>query len=312
LKKRHTSLVKFSGADDPDYLLFVKRLKNEIGTNVRENVHKKWEKYDTSKALQSMRSELVLLILTYSGTGGNIGLRLNNFHEVPSVIPHGARMVTRLEQVKRVQDELSEISKTGRMAIVTVCGRAGVGKTTLMRACSHHAREEGRFVFWLNAESLQTITTGYLKLGQHIFDSYRSKLRYDEKTELERAEVRLRSELGLPDVEQLLNKQDFNDMDPIRAKSAIRAAKDWLLRDGNRWLLVYENVGDSFDLLEFLPLTLQGQMVLITDDKKKCPWAPREIAVQDWDEGEAIDLLAKHSGFFHPLSESDRKYPHNP
>jgi Cdc6-like AAA superfamily ATPase len=214
-------------------------------------------------------------------------------------------MVTRLDLLTKVDDELSRAAKARDFAIVTIYGLAGVGKTTMIRAYSHRAKDNGKFVFWLNAESRQTIVTAFLELARHIFYYYWHKYYSNQHEDPEKAKARLRAGLGLPDAEKLLQTKDFNSMEPNMVRSAVKAVKDWLLRGGNQWLLVYENVEGSFDLLEFLPLTRQGQIILITHERKQCPWSISEIPVSNWTEDEAVDLFIKHLGFDDSLSETD-------
>jgi hypothetical protein len=198
---------------------------------------------------------------------------------------------------------LSAHIKGGRVPIVAVSGTRGVGKTTLVRTYSHAARDSGRFVFWFNAESRETIITGFLELAQHIFSCYWEKYRDSHPAdETQKARARLRAELGFPDVDKLLQTRDFNSIEDIKVKAAVRAVKDWLLRDGNRWLLVYENVDGwtgqsrtSFDLMQFLPLTVQGQIILITHEQNRCPWSLSEFLVTGWTEDAAGELLIKLS-----------------
>jgi len=290
----------------------MKRLRSDILLDAHNKAGKKWEAYeDAMRILRSWPSRLIFLSAaanTGSHPGKQDGSPLTGDLQVPSVIPHGVDMIARKDQATQVHEKLSEAAKAGHLAIMTIYGPAGQGKTTLARKYSQNVRDTGRNVFWLNAESRQTIITDFLKLGLRIFSYYWSKYYSNQQEDIERAKARLRAELGLPEVEKLLQTKDFNSMDPINVRSAVRAVKDWLLRDGNRWLLVYENIVDNFDLLEFMPLTVRGQIILITRERKLCPLSTTEIMVPGWCEGEALDLLKKHLGIDDFVCDEDRKF----
>jgi hypothetical protein len=209
-------------------------------------------------------------------------------------------MLTRLDLAEELSQRLSSSEENSHIAIVTLFGNADVGKTTLVRHYVRHyslaAKESRKSAFWFNAESRETIVTGFLELAQKMITYYWDKYHTGDHPDIEKAKARLRTELGLPDVEKMLHVKDVKQLEPIKVRSVIKGVKDWLFRRGNRWLLVYDNIDNSFDLLEFIPMTLQGQIILITRDRNQCTWGTSEMHVPDWDEKAAIDLLLKLSG----------------
>jgi energy-coupling factor transporter ATP-binding protein EcfA2 len=276
LKKQHTGLIKFDGVRDPGYGFLVKRLKDHVDSHLQKTVDRKWEAFEDTIALLK---------------GENLLFPVNSDLRVPSKIPTGVEMIARTYLKDQMREELFKPSRNERFSILVVYGHTGVGKTTLVRSLSRDVKDSGKTAFWLNAESRETITMGILALAQHIFNYYWTKYSNRMK-DSEKAKALLRAELGLPDLEKLLQAKDFNSMEPIKRKSVVKAVKNWLLRDGNEWLLVYENVGVCFDLQEFLPLSTRGQIILINrEENSSCPWSTSEITVPDWTTEEAVDLL---------------------
>ena len=293
LKKHHTGLIKFDGVRDPGYRFLVRRFKDHVYPHLQKTVDGKWEAFEDTMAL--LKGEKLLF-------------PVNSDLRVPSKIPTGVPMITRTYLKACVEEKLFNASKNEQFAILVVCGNPGVGKTTLVRNFARDVKDSGKTVFWLNAESRETITMGILELAQHIFNYYWMK--YSDTTkDSEKAKALLRAELGLPNLEKLLQAKDFNSMEPIKRKSVVKAVKNWLLRDGNEWLLVYENVGECFDLQEFLPLSTKGQIILINKEKKNsCPWSTSEITVSDWTTEEASDLLLGQLGLNGSTTGTNCKY----
>jgi GTPase SAR1 family protein len=292
LEKRHTGLIKFDDTHDPGYRCLVERLRKIVSPQHRTTVDHKWEAYDDKVALLD---------------AGRLVFPVNRDFKVEATTPSGVEMAMRLHLKDKVEKELSKAAQIEHFAILTVCGRAGVGKTTLVRSFSHDEERRGKTVFWLNAESHQSINRGYLELAQHICSYYLVKYPNNMEDRGKRSAL-LRAELGLPDVEKLLQAKDFSSIELVKRKAVVKAVKNWLLRDGNEWLLVYENVGVSFDLQEFIPLSTKGRIILITrEEKNLCPWSTSEITVPVWTTDDAVELLLKQSRFSELKDESNNE-----
>ncbi|KAK9780405.1 putative FAD-binding PCMH-type domain-containing protein [Seiridium cardinale] len=92
------------------------------------------------------------------------------------------------------------------------------------------------------------------------------------------------------DPERFFEEADL--LDPVEVQSAIKGAKDWLLMGNNTWLLVFDNVRPSYNLLEFIPLSKHGQLVLVSKERSYCPFG-EAIEIRAWANDEAIELFNK-------------------
>lgn len=170
-----------------------------------------------------------------------------------------------------------------------------MGKTTLARNYCASVEDTVCFSFWIDAESRETVITGYLQLLKTIVNYYAEKYFAKKLPNPREARAQVEKDLGIRNVEEMLEVESMKRLEPVDVQSAVKGAKDWLLREGNNWLLVFDNVHPEYNFLEFLPLSRHGQMVLITEERSYCPWG-RTIEVPRWAEDDAIELFQKVSG----------------
>lgn len=94
----------------------------------------------------------------------------------------------------------------------------------------------------------------------------------------------------------MLKVKSFQQLDTLRVKAVVRAVKDWLMRPENdRWLLIFDNVERSFDISDFIPLTLSGKIILTSRDSSNCIWG-RKMRIGPMMDGEAVELLRSATG----------------
>lgn len=136
-------------------------------------------------------------------------------------------------------------------------------------------------MFWIRAESWETVVASYLEFASALITHY--------SKDATRSQVE--NDLGLTGVEDMLKVKNVMQLDTLRARSVVRAVKDWLLRpDNGSWLLVFDNVEPSYDIFDFIPLTLSGKIILTSRDSDCCSWGSK-LHVDAMKEKEAIELL---------------------
>lgn len=168
-----------------------------------------------------------------------------------------------------------------QLSIAHLCGPLGTGKTTLARHYAEVHEKNISFVFWIYAESEETVVASYLEFANSLVAHYAEKA----------TRSRVENDLGLTGVEEMLKAKSVFQLDTIRVKSVIRAVKDWLMRPENdKWLIIFDNVEPSLDIFDFIPLTLTGKIILTSRDKSCCPWGT-ELEVTAMSEEEALDLM---------------------
>ena len=171
---------------------------------------------------------------------------------------------------------------TTQLGIATLYGAAGTGKSSLARQYADNHRDKISFVFWVRGESWETVIASYLEFADTIIDNYTK--------EGSRAEVE--SVLGLSGVGEMVKAKNILDLDVPRVTSIVRAVKDWLLRPDNRgWLLIFDNVAPTYDIFDFIPLSLSGRIILTSTDANCCPWGT-QLRIEGMTEQEAVDTLA--------------------
>lgn len=212
--------------------------------------------------------------LEYPAQGYSIPYRLPG--EPNTVIPR-QDLLDRLDHMLS-SDVNPMIQKLG---IVNLWGLVGTGKSTLARHYADINSDKLSFVFWFRSESWETIAASYLEFANTIVEHYAK--------EIPRSQVE--DDLGFAGVEDMLKVKSIMQLDKSRVKSVMHSVKDWLLRPENTgWLLVFDNVGPSHDLFDFIPVTLSGKIILTSRYSNCCSWST-ELQVDVMEEEEAVRLL---------------------
>lgn len=144
-------------------------------------------------------------------------------------------------------------------------GLGGIGKTQLAVEYAHRHALEYQAIFWIDAESSETITRSFLQI-----------------------------ERRLP---SLSARQETNP------QYAVDAVHRWLTFHNN-WLLIWDNVSDPELLQSFLPLTCQGAMLLTTSRQAIGTMAHMlEVPPMPLDEG--MQLLLRRAKLLPDLAQEE-------
>ncbi|OAQ78445.1 tetratricopeptide repeat protein [Purpureocillium lilacinum] len=268
LKATHQDLVRFKGRDE-NYKTFI--------DNFRQMV-------DDARSSELMQSKRKIYDMS---TVTGLEYISDNF-TVPYTLPDTGAVVPREELLNRLDGILNPDtnSPTLNLSIVTLWGLPGTGKSTLARHYAELNKDKLSFVFWIRSESWETVMASYLEIANTLVEHYSNSA--------EREQVE--SDLGLIGVQDMLKAKTLIELDTPRTHSVVRAIRNWLLRPGNRsWLLVFDNVESSFDIFEFIPLTLAGKIIFTSRDSNCCSWGTK-LQVDAMTEQESIDLLASVMG----------------
>ncbi|KAH6994901.1 hypothetical protein EDB80DRAFT_728193 [Ilyonectria destructans] len=260
LKATHSDLVKFQGRDS-NYKTFIARFREMI------------DKGRTSDLMEAKRKPFDLAAvhhLEYMSAGFAIPYKLPS---EPSIIVPREDVIEILEAILKPPIEPYKL----HFAIANLLGLPGTGKTTLARHFAEKHQDDISFVFWIWAESWETVVASYLEFANALVSHYTK--------DAPRSQVE--NDLGLTGVEDMLKVKSILQLDTLRVKSVVRAVKDWLLRPENdKWLLIFDNVEPSYDIFDFIPLTLSGQIILTSRDSNCCAWGTKlHIASMSDDQG---------------------------
>ncbi|KAH6603279.1 tetratricopeptide-like helical [Trichoderma cornu-damae] len=269
LSATHSGLVQFQGRD-ANYKTFVGKFREMIC------------RAQDSGLLESKRMTFDLATdqqPEYLKQGFDIPYKLPG---EPSVVIHRNSL---LELLAASLEPPSD-QRALHVSIAGVWGDAGAGKTTLARDYAELNKDELSFVFWIWAESWETVVTSYLGFANNLVEYYSGNT----------PRARVENDLGLAGVEEMLKVKSIQQLDALRVKSVVRAVRDWLMRPENdKWLLIFDNVKPSFDVSEFIPLTLAGKVILTSRDSSSCVWGTR-LRIGPMVDDEAVELLRSAVG----------------
>lgn len=205
--------------------------------------------------------------------------------------------------VEQLRAQLSESQRAAYrpLRIANVRGKGGVGKTTLATCYGATVIRDVSFAFLLNSESPETIVRSFVELARLIVDYYASSYYYSQSG-MRAAKERVEVELGLPNMDDMIKIGDKRQHDPVSVGSVLKGVKNWLLMEGNDWVLIFDNIPDAtprpggcpaYDVMDYVPWTLQGQVVLVSQGPRGCGTGS-SVTVPDWNEDDAAELLQAH------------------
>ncbi|TWU74305.1 hypothetical protein ED733_005619 [Metarhizium rileyi] len=264
LKATHSDLIKFHGRD-ANYQAFIDNFRAMVDTSRASGLLESKQKAFDYAAVHR---------LEYLTQGYSIPYRL-------PCEPHV--VIARQELLERLEHLLSSDvdQMIFKLGIVSLVGMAGTGKSTLARNYAEINRDKLSFVFWIRAESWETVAASYLEFASTIVEHYAKGI--------PRSQVE--NDLGFAGAEDMLKVKSIMQLDVSRVRSVVRSVKDWLLRpDNTGWLLIFDNVEPSYDIFDFIPLTLSGKIILTSRDSDCCSWGTK-LQVDVMGEGEAVSLL---------------------
>ncbi|UKZ58053.1 hypothetical protein TrVGV298_011915 [Trichoderma virens] len=260
LSATHSGLIQFEGRD-ANYMTLL--------GNFRDMIHNA-----KSSGLLETKRKAFNHVTEYLSEGFDIPYKLPGD---PSVIIHRNSLLELLEASFKPSSDRQAL----HISIAGLWGDAGVGKTTLARDYAEINKNELSFVFWIWAESWETVVTSYLEFANNLVEYYSKNTT--------RAQVE--NELGLAGVAEMLKVKSIQQLDTLRVKAVVRAVKDWLMRPENdRWLLIFDNIEPSFDISDFIPLTLTGKIILTSRDRSNCVWGTK-LRIGPMTDEEAVELL---------------------
>jgi hypothetical protein len=186
-------------------------------------------------------------------------------------------LLAKLEDILSPEDDPNQL----HLSIATLCGHQGTGRATLARHYIQVHEHDLSFVFWIGAESWETVVASYLEFANILVQHYCKTVPRD----------RVENDLGLTGVGEMLKVKSILQLDTIRVRSVVRSVKDWLLRpDNGKWLIVFDNVEPSLNILDFIPLTLTGKIIFTCQDKNSCPLGA-EVPVGPLTPDQALKLM---------------------
>lgn len=264
LSATHSGLIQFQGRD-ANYKTFVNKFREMIhqakATNLLETKQKTFD-VATDQQLEYLK---------------------DNF-DIPYKLPGEAyTIIHRTSQLELLEASFKppQDPQALHISIAGLWGDAGAGKTTLARDYAEINRDKLSFVFWIWAESWETAVTSYLEFANNLVQYYSKDV----------PRIQVENDLGLTGVEDMLKVKSLQELDASRVQSVVRAVKDWLMRpDNDKWLLIFDNVESSFDISNFIPLTLTGKIILTSRESSSCI-SRTKLRVGPMLDGEAVELL---------------------
>ncbi|KAG6045408.1 hypothetical protein E4U39_002406 [Claviceps sp. Clav50 group G5] len=265
LQATHSELIRFHGRD-ANYQTFIGKFREMLDTSGTSGY------VDTKRRTSSFTAVNRLEYL--SKQGFSIPYRVPN--ETTPLVPR-KELLSRLEHILSGDTDPSGT----KLAIANIWGPTGIGKSTLARHYVENNRGHLSFAFWIRAESRESVIASYLALADTIVRHYAK----------DTPRWQVEKDLGFAGLEDMLKVKSILKLDTPRIRSIVRVVKDWLLCPDNvEWLLVFDNVGSSYNIVDFIPLRVSGRLIFTSRDEYCCPWG-EALRVGAMKEDEAISLL---------------------
>src|SRR5580658_5780279 len=197
--------------------------------------------------------------------GQQVNQYIQNYHQSPAPAgtrPSGPVVVGEIPQAppafQRREDLLAAVSASGPGVVLVhaLTGMRGVGKTQIAAAYARSRIDaKWQLVAWINAADPATMLNGLAETADR---------------------------LGL-------------DQPGGTLESAADAVRHWLEADGERCLIVFDNVTDLDHLARFLPAAGQGQVVLTSNQLEAASFGSA-VPVDVFAEDEALAFLVQRTG----------------
>ncbi|HLJ33618.1 MAG TPA: helix-turn-helix domain-containing protein [Ktedonobacteraceae bacterium] len=181
--------------------------------------------HELARVLMLDAEEKCLLFESLYGT-----VSILPFYNLPEHNPYFTGREQVLHQMHQQMTTGTSVTLSGAYAI---SGLGGIGKTQMALAYAYRFREHYRDIFWVQAETQETLVRSYLTFAEH---------------------------LRLPEREQHEPRQ------------VIEAIKRWL-REHKSWLFILDNIEKLELLRELVPSLRQGTVLLTTRQAEVAPFA---------------------------------------
>ncbi len=206
-------------------------------------------------------------------------------YSIPYQVPNDPEHIVARDDIMQQINSIFNAGPTkGSVAFrfVHLWGQSGTGKTTLAKHYIQLHQTDFSFVFWVWAESWETVAGSYLDFANHLVSYYSDKMPRDKVEE----------RLGVTGVAEMVCTKSILYLDKNRVMSVVRAVKDWLMQPENgNWLVVFDGVEPMYNVQEFIPLTLSGRVILTSKGEKACTWGSK-VWVHSMSEEQALELLS--------------------
>lgn len=171
-------------------------------------------------------------------------------------------------------------------SIVVIHGKGGVGKTQLAREYAYRYESSFDSIWWIDAQSLQSINTGFFQMAQRLAEHYTGNPHLWAPS--------------IADISCSLNIENPEDgwRDQMGMKQPaliVEAVTEWLCCNGNNhWLLIFDNVHgfETFNIADFLPETRVGSIIM-TGRRREVTRFGQDVLLDVMSERESISLLSK-------------------
>ncbi|OAQ98915.1 hypothetical protein LLEC1_03186 [Akanthomyces lecanii] len=268
----HSDLISFHGRD-ANYTSFIDKFREMVSTGIKSGfVDAKRKALDVSN----------LRLLDFRKMG----------YEIPYQVPNEPEhIVARDDMMHQINSIFNAGPTKGAVAFrfVHLWGKIGTGKTTLAKHYIRLHQTDISFVFWVWAESWETVAASYLDFANNLVLYYSDKMTRDKVEE----------RLGVTGIAEMICAKSILHLDKNRVMSVVRAVKDWLMQPENgNWLVVFDGVEPMYNVQEFIPLTVSGRVILTSEGEKACTWGSK-VLVHSMSEEQAIELLSVGTEHLH-------------
>ena len=207
---------------------------------------------------------------------------------IPAMLDYNRNTLftARDEELKLIHDHLTGANgSTERSSVIKLHGIGGVGKTQLALEYAYLFRDSYESVWWIDAQSPQSIQTCCLRFAQKLIQHYASRQKEPNYTDIAR-------HLGIENLVDDNGNLQLGERPPVLM---IDVVKEWLGRDKNdHWLIIFDNLDevDTFKITDLLPHNLKGNVIITTRNRNVANLGT-EVHLYAMPEQAGIELLLK-------------------